>query len=159
MLKTGLLIALLTLTLSPLAQAAERLELEGKNRIVNVYRAREIPEYLRSDRCTAYAYKQKFVNTVVDGRIQDGEVNAVGTFPSDMKILRRAGICLLILKQEGFLKNKKKPVTFYEIETFTGGRNEIRVGENHRPMDDDTYELESGLKFTVKDNVLVTNSP
>ena len=151
-----LLFFLLVLTSAPAVQALELLELEGEKRIVNVYKAREIPKYLRSDKCNAYAYKQKFKNTVVNGRIQDGELNAVGAFPGDMKRLSDKNICLLVLKKEDMLKGERKPITFYEVETFSGGANDIHVGENHQPMDDGDYELESGMKFTVKDGLLVT---
>lgn len=157
--KTVFFLFLLTLSAAPPARAMELLKLEGENRIVNIYSAREIPEYLRTSQCKAYAYRQKFTNPVVNGTIQDGALTAVGSFPGDLKTLDDKGICLLVLQNEGMLKDEKKPVTFYEIETFKGEKNEIRVGENHQPMDDGDYEMESGLKFTVKNGVLVTDSP
>lgn len=137
----------------------EQLTLEGKDRIVNIYRANEIPKYLQTRKCRAYAYRQKFTNTIVDGRIQDGELNAVGAFPSDLEKLRSRNICLLTLKKEGMLKRRKTPITFYEVETFLGTGNDIHVGQNHRPMDDGNYTLEDGTKFTVKGGLLVTNFP
>jgi hypothetical protein len=157
--KIVLSLFLLALTCAQPAQAMDQLELEGENRIVNIYKAREIPKYLRSDQCTAYAYKQKFPNTIVDGKIQDGEENAVGTHPGDLQMLQENDICLLLLQKEGMLKGEKKPVTFYEIKTFKDGPNEIRVGENHQPMDDGKYELENGMTFTVENGVLAPQHP
>lgn len=146
---------LLSLTTAPFARAMDQIELEGEGRIVNVYKAREIPEYLRTSHCSKYAYKQTFGTVIVDRQVLDGTDYAVGAIPSDTEILKSKGICLLILKKEFMLQGKKIPVTFYEIETFKGGKNEIRVGQNHREMRDGRYKLENGTVFTVRDNVLI----
>lgn len=147
-----ILTALAFICIPPAAMAATNLKLRGDNRVVTVFTAGEIPDYLQSERCRHYAYEQRFDDTVY---LRNGRASypaAVGEAPGDLETLREHKICLLRLKQEDMLKGERKPVTIYEIDTLGLGVNELRVGANHRSIKNGEYQLESGAMFYVQDN-------
>jgi len=134
------------------AFAASTLKLEGDYRVVNIYTNNEIPVYLRSTHCNAYAYEQRFEDVAfVKGKNISYPVPA-GALQSDLDLFRARGICLLRLREESMIKGARRPVTLYEIDMFGAAPNELRAGENHRPMRDGRYVLESGTRIEVKDN-------
>jgi hypothetical protein len=120
--------------------------------VVNIYNNTEIPAYLRSSSCRSYAYEQKFEDHAFIRGADTRYPVPAGSLESDLQAFRARNICLLRLRGESMIRGTRRPVTLYEIDMLGAGPNELRAGENHRPMRDGTYDLENGDRITVKDS-------
>jgi len=151
-----LIVFLLLAGINP-AQASSLLQLGGDGRVATVFTSYEIPDYLRTSKCSYYIYEQKFGSIISGGNVSNAA--PAGTTEEDIRILRDRKICVLRLRLEAMLKGTVQPITIYEIDILGRGANETHVGQNLRHMDNGKYELENGQKFRVKNDILITRDP